>query len=596
MPLKSIPTIGDPNWGTPLNAHLAQLQNPTNGGINTFEQFSQRPTNLAADDKGKTYLYTQTGNLHQWTGTIWKVLNESVINVKDYGAVGDGVADDTLAVQKAININKNTFFPSGNYKINEVGLQIKSNCNYYGEGNDIILSYYESPNMPVSGTNEYNLVGQIFKCWDVKNCKIFNLTFEPVNSSLITKAYTGPVVLYNCENCEIRDCIFRKWKAFGIWAYGDSASTKAKYCKIKNCWFDDWVSSIGASFGAIFLGSGSEGFVVENNTILGESTYGVSCYDGYNNGVSIKHNIINNRIENQITYGILVYCTALGTKAYITINKNRIKNIQGSVVSVGVKSFGAGIYCVGANDLIITENIISECNIATDDETLAPGCIGISNCYGNVIVSNNSCFDSYWNGIRITTNYIAESLIPANVDKVKGFYTVSGNICKNIKKEAYNFNTIRNVIFTGNIGSDDLYLNQTVAFFKEFNNSIIANNRFTITSQNAASVVTLVNSNSVIFNDNIVSSIAPGNYCRFLDLTKSIISDNVFESNNTGTTETVWFQNFANGRVHGNAIYSPNPIKVSFYNTCTNSFVDKSNRWALAQITQSGVTGLTIDV
>ena len=66
---KSIPQLGDANWGTPLNAHLSQLQNPTNGGINTFEQFSQRPTNLTTDDAGKTYLYTQTGNLHQWTGT-----------------------------------------------------------------------------------------------------------------------------------------------------------------------------------------------------------------------------------------------------------------------------------------------------------------------------------------------------------------------------------------------------------------------------------------------------------------------------------------------------------------------------------------------
>jgi Pectate lyase superfamily protein len=125
MPLKQIPQLGDSNWGTPLNAHLAQLQNPTNGGINSFEQFSQRPTNLTADDVGKTYLYTQTGNLHQWTGTNWKVLNESVINVKDYGAIGDGVADDTLTVQALLDKcsdtnNKPLFFPDGTYAMNVV--------------------------------------------------------------------------------------------------------------------------------------------------------------------------------------------------------------------------------------------------------------------------------------------------------------------------------------------------------------------------------------------------------------------------------------------------------------------------------------------
>jgi Pectate lyase superfamily protein len=112
---KSIPTIGDPNWGIPLNAHLAQLQNPTNGGINSFEQFSGRPTNLTPDDAGKTYIYTQTGNLHQWTGTTWKVLNASMINVKDYGAVGDGITDDTVAIQFCLDgfIGKIIFLPTG---------------------------------------------------------------------------------------------------------------------------------------------------------------------------------------------------------------------------------------------------------------------------------------------------------------------------------------------------------------------------------------------------------------------------------------------------------------------------------------------------
>jgi Pectate lyase superfamily protein len=132
---KQIPTIGDPNWGTPLNAHLSQLQNPTTGGINSFEQFSGRPTNLTADDVGKTYLYTQTGNIHQWTGSVWKVLNESVINVKDYGAVGDGVVDDTTAVQALIDKcsptqNKPLFFSEGTFLFNIV-FDIGVNSNHY---------------------------------------------------------------------------------------------------------------------------------------------------------------------------------------------------------------------------------------------------------------------------------------------------------------------------------------------------------------------------------------------------------------------------------------------------------------------------------
>jgi Pectate lyase superfamily protein len=131
MPNKSIPTLGDSNWGTPLNAHLGQLQNPTTGGINSFEQFSGRPTTLTAEDIGKTYIYTQTGNLHQWNGNTWKVLNESVINVKDYGAVGDGVVDDTVAIQSAILGGGQIIFPSGSYLVRST-LQVQSNTTIKG--------------------------------------------------------------------------------------------------------------------------------------------------------------------------------------------------------------------------------------------------------------------------------------------------------------------------------------------------------------------------------------------------------------------------------------------------------------------------------
>ena len=68
--MPNLPTLGQANWGETLNNFLTQsLDNTNGGGINKFDTFSLRPTTLGADDKGKTYLYTQTGNFHQWTGT-----------------------------------------------------------------------------------------------------------------------------------------------------------------------------------------------------------------------------------------------------------------------------------------------------------------------------------------------------------------------------------------------------------------------------------------------------------------------------------------------------------------------------------------------
>jgi hypothetical protein len=198
---KPIPTLGLTNWGQPLNEHLAQLNNPITGGINTFDTFSQRPTTLTAVDNGKTYLYTQTGNIHQWTGTAWEVLMQSNVNAKDFGVIGDGVTDDADAIQVAIEnvFNRgagNLFFPSGKYRLNR-GVVIMQNVAIIGEGmfhtifdhygNDVCFtaldgelgSRVEFSNFTLYGHSGANAKGIVFGniAWArLNNLIIFNYT------------------------------------------------------------------------------------------------------------------------------------------------------------------------------------------------------------------------------------------------------------------------------------------------------------------------------------------------------------------------------------------------------------------------------------
>ena len=155
MPLKRIPTPTQDagNWGTILNDHLAQTQNPLNGAFNSFDQFSARPTNLTADDAGRTYIYTQTGNWHEWSGSEWKVQNvNNKINIKDYGAIGDGITDDNNAIVASINeiVSKNgggsVYIPTGNYKVTG-NIKVPRTVKIIGAGKTVTKLTHSSDNI-----------------------------------------------------------------------------------------------------------------------------------------------------------------------------------------------------------------------------------------------------------------------------------------------------------------------------------------------------------------------------------------------------------------------------------------------------------------
>jgi hypothetical protein len=130
-------------WNGTVWIELTHNTNVASGNFIIFNQFAQRPTNLTPADAGKLYFYSQTGNFHQWTGTVWNILTNTSINVKDYGAVGNGVSDDTVAIQAAINANsgantKPIHFPIGTYLISNTIL-VYSGTRLIGEENYVVL-------------------------------------------------------------------------------------------------------------------------------------------------------------------------------------------------------------------------------------------------------------------------------------------------------------------------------------------------------------------------------------------------------------------------------------------------------------------------
>jgi hypothetical protein len=502
------------------------------------------------------------------------------LNVKDFGAIGNGIADDTAAINSVVSQGKSVYFPAGTYRVNDGGIALQSNCSYWGDGRNTVISLYERATP--------STVGIAFYAWDKSNIRVSGMRFTAVSANAMTIAYSGGLNFYNSRNCRVSQCFFDNFFGFGIWIYGGTEAAKSQSIKIKECTFEDWIPSTGGAFGAIHLGHYSADCSVVNNTILCESAFGVACYDGYYAGESTEHKILDNTIKNQASYGIVCYS---GKPAEIhaqhLISRNKISNIKGSIESGGVRSFGAGIYCVGCSDLTVTENIVSGCNQQTNDDSLAPGGIGISNCYGDVIVSNNRCFENGWNGIRVTSNYL--------VDNRKGRYEIVGNICSNNAKAAYQLDTLRNVDLANNTAYNDTQVSAPLVFFRVVNESNISGNNFKDVSGNTVGSVALTDSESTKFAENTVWSASANSYARFHRLNKCGITGNNFTSGNTADIEMVYFQDVTNSWAQGNRVFSPNSTKdVSFYNNCTGFTIDADNKWSAARITNAA-TGLVLE-
>lgn len=123
-------------WLTDGLGYKFRLENSVGTQIGSWDNITSQNTasvGLAAS----AVSYTAAGSAT--VRTVQAKLQESV-SVKDFGAVGDGVTNDTAAVQLAINSNaKAVYFPNGTYLCSQITLV--SGQTLYGDGPTSIIKY-----------------------------------------------------------------------------------------------------------------------------------------------------------------------------------------------------------------------------------------------------------------------------------------------------------------------------------------------------------------------------------------------------------------------------------------------------------------------
>jgi len=216
---------------------------------------SQLDDNFAAVGNSTNVSFTQTG-----TGAVSRTAQSKmadIVSVKDFGAVGNGVTDDTAYIQAAINrgqlTGQSVYLPAGNYLVT-TSLQITAPVTFFGDGWGSCL--YVS-----SGFSASSDVIWINPSAYTENIIIKDLSIRPVSG---TPARYGIGV--DIRNHGVSYCEF---SGLRIAALGD-------YCfaVIPNAapLLDGFFTSVidrCAFFGGIKLDKAGDSLRITNNTISG---------------------------------------------------------------------------------------------------------------------------------------------------------------------------------------------------------------------------------------------------------------------------------------------------------------------------------------
>lgn len=156
------------------------------------------------------------------------VLPVHFVSVKDYGAKGDGVSNDTTAIQDALNALKNTggtiFFPVGTYKVNAAILFYSNQTLWFESGavllqgaaiNNLLRTYCESTWTGYTGVHDCLIYGAVFDGGEYEE-----------NNTLVGIGHSKNIIF---EKCTFRN-------AYGEW---HNLEINSSYnIKVINCDFE----------------------------------------------------------------------------------------------------------------------------------------------------------------------------------------------------------------------------------------------------------------------------------------------------------------------------------------------------------------------
>lgn len=382
------------------------------GGIFYFN------TSSSAGDNGGTVIAPAVG------AGRWIRVTSNYIDIRWFGAKGDGVTDDSVAIQTSINQATETIFPSAPYLVNSV-INLVSNVRLIGNGSATIL--------PGSGCASYCIKGV-----GLSNVTITNLTvrfaagitpqvvlpqgtygsasaiyFENCTnialSNLRGGGMFGQVNLYNCQDSWCKDSIFSSPNA-GVAAVADSTVTGTAL--IDGIEFtgneildggDDGIAILSRGTGVVQSVLVSGNYITKTNRLTTTSAAAGCRVAVFNTGSATNVSVIGNVFEDMVDEAI-----RFSNTTYSTCSNNVTKGYGKRTGGVGAYWFSFNTRSIfrgnlasvqGVNNCAMTFDTDSYCTIS---ENVALGALAAQGIAYFTTFTNGNVHDNLFHN---TTSY-----------------------------------------------------------------------------------------------------------------------------------------------------------------------------------------------
>ena len=304
------------------------------------------------------------GFIQSGTGAVARTMQSKgrdVVSVKDFGAVGDGVTDDTAAIQAAIaacistGVDSHLHFPRGGYNIGAT-LNPQFSGIISGAGSQDTIIYTTSATADLFST-----VGS-YGCLTIRDLQI---------NTTVTRT-AGAAILVNTATPSTASQARFRMDNVAIYAqYIGANILNSAYWDITNSWFYNCIQYSVYS-------DNSSNFDAGDNNITGNlfTAANITCEH-----VRLINNarVSNNKMLGGLT-GIHVEPSAVtGTRVDFQIHGNSLENQWTNGIQLKVNAAGVGI----ANSMIYG-NQVAAMNASAQ-------CISINGPVGGLLISSNLC-------------------------------------------------------------------------------------------------------------------------------------------------------------------------------------------------------------